>query len=282
MTLLNLSRARASRVVALEDTEPTVAPEAVVQPRRRLDPTLALSFISVATLLFAWWLAAQLQLVNTLLLPSPTLVAQEGWRLLRQGSLLQDTLVSLGRVFLGFALAVIVALPLAAAMGMSRIAHRVIDPLVEIVRPIPPIAIIPLAILWFGIGEFSKVFVVAYAAFFPIVINSVAGFRSIDEIHLRAARCLGANRAQILTRVAIPSAFPHMVIGLRLGMGMAFLALVAAELIAASSGLGQLIQEARSQFATDRVMVGIVTVGVLGFSLNKALLWIESKIVRWR
>lgn len=268
--------------MALENVEASVLTQRLIQPQRTFDRTLVLSFVSIAMLLFAWWLAAELHLVNTLLLPSPTVVAQEGWRLLQEGSLLQDTRVSLGRVFLGFCAAVIVALPLAAAMGMSQIAHRVVDPLVEIVRPIPPIAIIPLAILWFGIGEFSKIFVVAYAAFFPIVINSVAGFRSIDEIHLRAARCLGASQLQILTRVAVPSAFPHTVIGLRLGMGMAFLALVAAELIAASSGLGQLIQEARSQFATDRVMVGIVTVGVLGFSLNRALLWIESKVVRWR
>ena len=238
--------------------------------------------LSLGPIVLFWWIAATLGWVNVVLLPSPVQVAASGWHMLRDGTLVIDAAVSLLRVFEGFIVACLIAIPVAAAMGVSPVLQRLLDPIVEIMRPIPPIAILPIAILWFGIGETSKIFVVAYASFFPIVLNAIAGFRTVEEAHLRAARILGAQPLQVFWHVTVPSAFPSMVVGMRLGLGMAFLVLVAAELLAASSGLGFLIQDARAQFQTDRVLVGIVTIGVLGFLLNKAIVYTEGRIVRWR
>ncbi len=243
---------------------------------------ITLTVLPLLGLLGLWWAITAMNLVNSLLLPGPGQVFRSAAELIANLSLVRDSAVSLLRVMEGFLIAVALALPIGAAMGMSRVAHRIIDPIIEFVRPIPPIAVIPLAILWFGIEEASKIFIIVYGAFFPMVVNTMAGFRATEETHLRAIRMLGANRWETFRHVTLPTAFPHMVVGMRLGMGMAFVVLVAAELIAASSGLGYMIQEARTHFQTDAVLVGIVTIGLLGFLLNKALLALERRIVRWR
>jgi ABC-type nitrate/sulfonate/bicarbonate transport system permease component len=136
--------------------------------------------------------------------------------------------------------------------------------------------------LWFGIGELSKVFIIAYGAFFPILVNTMAGFREVDPVLIRAARTLGASRWQIFRDVVLRSALPSIVVGARLGMGLAFIVLVAAELIASSEGLGFLINDARYNFRTDRVFLGMLLIGVLGFVLNKLLIEIERRLLRWR
>src|SRR6185369_1820250 len=182
----------------------------------------------------------------------------------------------------GFALAVVVAVPLGVLIGLSSTTHGLIDPLIELLRPVPPIAFIPLAILWFGIGEISKVMIIAYGAFFPIFVNTMAGFREVDRVHIRAAQALGAGRFDIFKDVVLPSAFPQMVTGARLGMGLAFIVLVAAELGAASEGLGYLINDARFSFRTDQIFVGINTIGLLGLALNKGLLEAERRLLRWK
>jgi len=182
----------------------------------------------------------------------------------------------------GFALAMVIALPLGVLMGVSTAVRGLVEPLIELLRPIPPIAFIPLAILWFGIGEISKVTIIAYGAFFPIFVNTMAGFRDVDRVHIRAAQALGAGRYEIFRDVVLPSAFPQMVTGARLGMGLAFIVLVAAELVAASEGLGYLINDARFSFRTDQIFVGMITIGVLGLVLNKMLLEAERRLLRWK
>ena len=167
-------------------------------------------------------------------------------------------------------------------MGNSRIARGLVEPIIELVRPIPPIAIIPIAILWFGIGEISKVFIIAYGAFFPILVNTMAGFREVDPVLVRAAKMLGANRWETFRDVVLRSALPFIIVGSRLGMGLAFIVLVAAELIASSEGLGFLINDARYNFRTDQVFLGMILIGVLGFALNKLLIEIERRLLRWR
>jgi len=201
---------------------------------------------------------------------------------LLDGTLAWHAAVSLVRVAAGFALAVAIALPLGMLMGLSSRIYHALEPWIELVRPIPPIAWIPLAILWLGIEEASKVFIIAYGAFFPIMINTMAGFRNLDPVHLRAARILGAGRVQIFWHVVARSASRRIATGLRLGLGMAFIVLVAAELIAANAGLGFLIQEARFNVQTDRVLVGMAAIGVIGFGLNAALQALERRVIRWR
>lgn len=245
--------------------------------RRRL-----LAFVSIAGLAAAWQLATTLGLIDKVLLPSLGEIAIAFQQSIADGTLWQHVYASLARVVQGFVLAFALAVPIGVLMGSSQTAGALIDPVVELLRPVPPIAMIPLAILWFGIDEFSKVFIIAYGAFFPILVNTMAGFREVDPVHVRAAQTLGAGRARIFRDVVLRSAFPMIVVGARLGMGMAFIVLVAAELIASSQGLGYLINDARYSFRTDQVFLGMICIGVLGFALNRVLLGIERRLLRWR
>ena len=242
----------------------------------------ALAVGSVAVTLLLWWLMSALKLIDPVLLPSPVEVLRSLVKTALDGSLAKHVGASLLRVLEGFALALAVAVPLGITMGTSQIARGVFEPLLELLRPIPPIAMIPLAILWLGIGEVSKVFIIMYGAFFPILVNTVAGFREVETVHIRAAQSLGASRLEIFRDVVLRSAFPFIVVGARLGMSMAFIVLVAAELIASSEGLGYMINDARYNFQTDKIFLGMACIGVLGFLLNKGLLEIERRVLKWK
>ncbi len=242
----------------------------------------ALSVISIGAILAIWAELSRFGILSSALVPSPADVARAAAAAISDGSLLKNAAVSLTRVLSGFVIAMIVAIPLGMVMGTSRTIQGLIEPLIELLRPVPPIAFIPLAIIWFGIGETSKVMIIAYGAFFPIFVNTISGFRDVDRVHIRAARTLGAMRYEIFRDVILPSAFPQIVTGARLGMGMAFIVLVAAELVASSTGLGYLINDARISFRTDEIFVGICTIGILGLALNKGLLEIERFLVRWK
>jgi ABC-type nitrate/sulfonate/bicarbonate transport system permease component len=247
---------------------------------KRMDRVLAV--ISIGGALSLWALVAHLGLVNKILLPSPadilTALVEAG----ADGTLWTNVYASFLRVLEGFVLGFAFAVPIGALMGNSRYFDGLAEPLVELIRPIPPIAVIPIAILWFGIGELSKVFIIAYGAFFPVLVNTIAGFREVDPVLVRAARMLGANRWQVFRDVVLRSALPFIIVGARLGMGFAFIVLVAAELIASSEGLGYMINDARYNFRTDRVFLGMILIGVLGFLLNKILIEIERYLLRWR
>lgn len=241
-----------------------------------------LAIVAIATVIVLWIVVSETGLVNRVLVPSPADVLHAALAAMRDGTLLRNTVASLLRVLEGFALAMVFAVPLGVLMGVSITVRGLVEPLIELLRPVPPIAFIPLAILWFGIGEISKVAIIAYGAFFPIFVNTMSGFRDVDRVHIRAAQALGAGRYEIFRDVVLPSAFPQMVTGARLGMGLAFIVLVAAELVAASEGLGYLINDARFSFRTDQIFVGMIVIGVLGFVLNKALLEAERRLLRWK
>jgi ABC-type nitrate/sulfonate/bicarbonate transport system permease component len=241
-----------------------------------------LAATAIAAVLALWTVLSVSGIVNPVLVPSPGDVARAGVAAIRDGSLAKNTIASLTRVIEGFVVALLIAMPLGIWVGVSSTARGLVDPLIELFRPVPPIAFIPLAILWFGIGEISKVSIIAYGAFFPIFVNTMAGFGQVDQVHIRAAQSLGAKRYDLFKDVVFPSALPNMVVGARLGMGMAFIVLVAAELVASSEGLGYLINDARFSFRTDQIFVGVITIGVLGFVLNKGLLAIERRLLRWK
>jgi ABC-type nitrate/sulfonate/bicarbonate transport system permease component len=252
---------------------------AVVLTRRQRN---ALAVASIVGLLLLWWAITASGLMGTVLLPSPVEVVKSFAKASLDGSLARNVGISLLRVVEGFGIALVLAVPIGIVMGSSSFARALIEPLVELLRPIPPIAVIPLVILWFGIDELSKVVVIAYGAFFPILVNTIAGFQEVDRTHVRAAQTLGARRMHIFRDVILRSAFPFIVVGARLGMSMAFIVLVAAELIASSAGLGYLINDARYNFRTDQIFLGIVCIGVLGFLLNKALLEVEFRLLKWK
>jgi ABC-type nitrate/sulfonate/bicarbonate transport system permease component len=243
----------------------------------RLNRTLA-----IAVFVLGWEILARSGLVSALFLPPPSVVARTGWHLMLSGNLFGNVSASLGRVLAGFFLATLLAIPLGILAGMNTMMFNSVDPIIELFRPIPVLALLPLAILWFGIGESSKIFIITYAAFFPIFINTLAGVKYSDPTLIQVASTLGASRTQIFYRVVLMSALPSLAVGVRLGLGFAFLALVAAELIASTRGLGYLIMDARLTFQTDVSMVGIVSLGILGYSMNAILVRIERWALSWK
>lgn len=243
---------------------------------------LGLSALSLAAGVALWWAAVAGGLANPILMPPPDKVLGAFHELITDGTLLPNIGVSLARALGGFALGAVIGIPVGILIGRSARAFAIIDPWIQLIRPVPPIALLPLVVLWFGIGELSKLVVISYGALFPILISTVHGVRSIDNSLLRAARALGASERQIFYLVVLPAATPSVVTGLRLGAGMAIFVLVAAELLGSASGIGWLIMDAREHFFTDQIMVGIITLGLLGYAINRTLLWLEKRILRWR
>ena len=244
-----------------------------------------LTLISVGSLIVGlslWWLADVTGVVNPVLMPPPNAVAKEIWEMLLDGSIFVNLAVSLKRVIGGFFLAATIGIPLGILVGRIRWIHAIVDPWIELFRPVPAIAFLPLIVLWFGIGEISKLVVVCYGAIFPILLNTIHGVRSIENSLVRAARALGASERQIFYLVILPGAVPSIVTGLRLGAGMSIVVLVAAELLGSSRGLGWLIMDSREHFFTDRIMVGIVALGTMGYLINHGLLLLEQRLVQWR
>jgi ABC-type nitrate/sulfonate/bicarbonate transport system permease component len=229
-----------------------------------------------------WQFVAMTGLFTPVLLPSPVAVINAFWEMLNQGILLPNIAASLVRVCYGFVLAVVIAVPLGIAAGWNRRLHSVVEPIVELFRPIPVLAMLPLAVLWFGIGESSKVFLITYGSFFPIFVNTLSGVRFVDPIYVQAAESLGATRMQIFRRVVLMAAMPDIAVGLRLGLGFSFLTLVAAEMIASQKGLGYLIVDTQLTFQTDKTLVATLLFGFLGFILGAVLLQLERYFLRWK
>ena len=189
---------------------------------------------------------------------------------------------SLVRVGAGFGFAVLIGIPLGFAMGYFKTANSNLDPIVSTLRPIPPIAWIPLAILWFGLGMKPTIFIIFIGTLFPIVLNTQQGVRGASRRLTEFALVLGASRAQILRKVIVYEAFPSVITGMRIGFGIGWMSVVAAEMIAAKSGLGYLIMTARWVFATDMVLAGMLMIGLIGFGGDLLLRSVESRFMRWR
>ncbi|MEW9700252.1 ABC transporter permease [Paenibacillus sp. SI8] len=251
-------------------------------PFRSFSRKAATGSLGIVGVLVIWTVFAWLHLVPAALLPGPLEVGAAAGSMLRNGSLLTHTIASLQRVLLGFLLAFGLALPLGFAMGTWKFLRNALNPLLELIRPIPPIAMIPLAILWFGIGEMSKIFIIVYGAFFPILLNVIGGVSQTEALHIKAAQSLGASRFHIFYYVTLRAAIPNIVIGMRSGVSMAFICLVGSELIAANAGLGFLIQEGRSLYKTDQVVVGMIAIGLVGLAINRLLIAFESQLIRWK
>jgi NitT/TauT family transport system permease protein len=166
-------------------------------------------------------------------------------------------------------------------MGASRTAYGLMNPILQVLRPIPPIAYIPLAILWFGLGNPPAFFLISLGAFFPVLMNTVAGVRSVDSIYIRAARNLGADGAPLFFRVMLPAATPHIMTGIRVGFGVAFIVVIVAEMIAVNNGLGYRILEAREFFWSDKIIAGMITIGLLGLAIDSGLAQLSKHLLRW-
>ena len=248
--------------------------------------------------LVAWQGASMAGLVNPRILPPPVAVAIKWWAYLaplevfdpaRQsyvvwllsGELLTDAISSLYRVVLGFGLGALLAMPLGLAMGASQRLYDLANPLVQVLRPIPPIAYIPLSILWFGLGNPPAVFLISIGAFFPTLMNTIAGVRQVDGIYLRAARNLGASQFTIFRRVMLPAATPYIFAGLRIAMGTSFIVVIVSEMIAVNNGLGYRILEAREFFWSDKIIAGMFTIGLIGLAIDTGMSRLNNYLLRW-
>jgi ABC-type nitrate/sulfonate/bicarbonate transport system permease component len=223
-----------------------------------------------------------LEVVNPALLPGPAEVARVGLELVRSGELGRHFLTSLGRVAQGFGLAAAAALALGLLVGLCVPLRLMVEPIVEFVRPIPPLAFLPMFLVWFGLGEASKVAFIGYTTFFPMFVAITASVLRVDVVLLRAAASLGASRADLVRRVMLPAALPGIVVALRVGVGLALFVIVGAEFMGADAGLGHLIMEGRTFFNPPQIVMGALVLGLLGSLVNATLLAAERRLLRWR
>jgi ABC-type nitrate/sulfonate/bicarbonate transport system permease component len=223
----------------------------------------AITAVSISAAVLAWALFARYFAFPDLV-PSPWATLGTGAQLLTSGALLKHVAVSLQRVLVGYAAGCAIGVLIGALMGRIPIVAQFADPLLQLMRPISPVALVPLSIIWFGIGDMSRYFIIFYGVVIIMILNTAAGVASTPNIRLNAARCLGARGSQIFRRIIIPSAVPYILAGMRVALGFAFMGIVAAEMIAAQSGIGYLIMQSRMLLRTDIMFVGLVTLGVLG------------------
>lgn len=248
--------------------------------------TFWLSVASVATMLFVWWLVTTLGWVKPLFVPAPQAVLAKFVQIWNEGftntSFLEHTLTSTLRVFGAFVLACLIGLPLGLAMGMSPTIRGIFDPPIEFYRPIPPLAYLPLMIIWFGIDETSKVLLIFLSMFAPIVLGARSGVKSaaIEQIH--AAYSFGATRWQVMRHVILPSAMPEILTAMRVGIGFGWTTLVAAEMVAATKGLGYMVLSASQFLQTSVVIMGIFVIAAIAITFDLVMRFLERRLVPWK
>ena len=235
-----------------------------------------------ALMVLAWYAIALSGMVNASLMPTPHQVAARLWELANGGRLPRDIWMSTQRVFLGVALGIALAVPVGFLLGWYKEVRSFVDPVINFFRALPPIALIPLVVVYFGIGEPAKVIILFYASFFAGVIVMYEGIAQISPIFVRVARTLGASDMEIFRKVIVPLTVPHILTALRVALGVAWATLVASELIAAQQGLGALIQNAGSFFQLDIIYVGIICIGFIALSMDLALRAASRRLVAWQ
>ena len=267
-----------------------------------------ISLVTIVVILGGWWLVTELELIRALFLPAPGLVWSKFLKIacydhylesflvflgaqsevvaecegFSENALHQHILASLGRVFLSFGLAVVTAVPIGIAMGVNRIARGVFDPPIEFYRPIPPLAYLPLTIIWFGIGDEGKIFLIFLACFAPLAISARAGVRSCSIEQIHAAYSMGAGRHQVLWHVVLKAALPEILTGMRIAIAFGWTTLVAAEMVAAKAGLGVMVLNAARFLATDIVFLGIIVIGLIAFFFDVLMRYFERLLVPWK
>jgi NitT/TauT family transport system permease protein len=259
----------------------------------------AVGLVVPAIIIALWQASAMLGWVNPQVLPSPVAVVEKwvayllplqpydaaagGSRLAWafSGELITDSIGSLYRVVVGFLIGAGLALPLGLAMGASQRVYDWFNVLVQMVRPIPPIAYIPLSMLWFGLGNPPAIFLIVLGAFFPVLMNTIAGVRQVDGIYLRAARNLGATGSTMFLRVILPAAVPYILSGVRIGIGTAFIVVIVAEMVAVNNGLGFRILEAREYFWSDKIIAGMISIGLIGLAIDVGMNKLNNHLLRW-
>lgn len=229
---------------------------------------IVMAVISISTMLLLWHLMSK-YVFNPVIVASPGKTFSTAWEMMQTGELFRHIGVSLWRVLVGYVIGCFLGIVLGALIGRIRLVRELTEPLLELIRPISPVAMVPLAMLWFGIGEMSKYFVILYATVIIVVLNTAAGVARAPLTRIRAARCLGANEYQVFVKVMFPSAMPFILTGMRVALGFSFMGIVAAELIGAREGIGFLIMNSRQLLQTEQLFVGLLSLGVVGAIIDR-------------
>ncbi|ODS98325.1 MAG: taurine ABC transporter permease [Lautropia sp. SCN 69-89] len=253
----------------------------MTQGRLALSSDLLIGLLSPIALLALWEVAARLGAIDVRFFPAPSAIAEKFLELSASGELLQHLAASLQRLSIGVIVGGVPALFLGLAMGLSRPLRAAVDPLIAATYPIPKSAILPLLLLIFGLGEASKVAMVALGMFYPVLINTVAGVANINRIYLDVGRNFGARGWQVFRTIALPGALPSILAGIKLGVGMGLILIVIAEMIGAKTGIGYMIWNAWQILTVDTMYVGLLVVAVLGFVFSQALDVLERRLVPW-
>ena len=245
-----------------------------------------ISVITVAVLIAVWFAVTNLGWVKPIFLPTPQAVFQQFYEYLtgqaNDKPLWQHFVASMLRVFSAFVLACVTAIPIGIAMGMSRVMRGIFDPPLEFYRPLPPLAYLPLIIIWFGIDELPKVLLIFLSCFAPLALAARSGMRSASQEQINAAYSMGATYLQVIRHVILPSAMPDILIGMRIAIGFGWTTLVAAEMVAANVGLGQMVLNASNFLRTDIVIMGIIVIGVVAYLFDLLMRWVERTVVPWK
>ena len=248
--------------------------------------SLAISVATVSALVALWFAATNLGWVKPLFLPSPQSVFGQFYEyalgLANDKPLLEHFVASMFRVFSAFLLACLTAVPVGIAMGVSRIARGVFDPPIEFYRPLPPLSYLPLVIIWFGIDELPKVILIYLACFAPLALAARSGMRAATQEQRHAAYSMGASHWQVVRHVILPAALPEILVGMRIAIGFGWTTLVAAEMVAANVGLGQMVLNASNFLRTDIVVMGIIVIGVVAYAFDLLMRWVERRLVPWK
>lgn len=261
--------------------------ESTATPTRRLGrvrlavPGALLGLLSVVVVIGIYWLYTARPGANEALTPPPPTIVETFLQQVGSGELISDTVASLRRVCVGFVIGTALAILLGCAAGWFRVAGHLLNPLIDAIRPIPALAYIPLVIVWLGIGEWARITIIILAVFKPCVVNTRQGMKEVPNIYVEAAESLGASKHAAFWRVGLPSSLPFIMAGTRTGLATGFLALVAAELIAASDGLGFLISNAGQNLRIDIVFVGIIAIGIIATLLDAITVVCQRRLTRW-
>lgn len=226
-------------------------------------------FAGSLVIAFALWQFLSTVVFNPFLIPPPLVVLQTAAPMAKSGEIFRHVAISLARVGVGFATGSAAAIVLGVMLGRIQVVNELLDPIIELLRFLSPTAMIPIAVIWFGIGELSKYFLIFWGTFFIVLINTTAGVMRAPIIRQRAAQCLGASSVQIFLRVVIPSAAPYIVTGMRIAMASSFMSIIPAEILAADSGIGFLLQQSSVLLQTNRIFVALLTICVLGFVFDR-------------
>jgi len=248
---------------------------------RRPVPYTLISWIAPLALLLLWEALVRTGVIPPRVLPAPSKVLGTAWELIRSGDLPRHLLVSMRRALIGFSIGASVGLALGFVVGLSRLAEAVIDRPIQMIRTVPFLALIPLVIVWFGIGEEAKIFLVALGVTFPIYINTVLGIRQVDPKFIELGRNYGVSQRQLIQQVVLPGALPSILVGLRYGLGISWLALVVAETVGATAGIGFLAMDAREFLRTDVIVVTIIVYALLGVLVDVFIRWLERRLLVW-